>query len=179
MNKSEKKEQIDVLHDKLSRATFVATIAFSKLDAITDIELRRAMRAAKIEYKVVKNKLALIAARGTPVDALAAQFKGPVAVAVSYGDMVEAAKAVTEFVKKQPEKLKIKGAVADGSALDAAGVEALSKMPGLPETRAQLLALINTPATMLVRLLNEPGARVARVVQANVDKQQAGAQEAA
>lgn len=170
MNKSEKEIQINALHEKMAKATFVAAIGFSKLDANTAIELRKAMRNAKIDYKVVKNTLALRAAKGTEVEKLAAHFEGPVAVAIGYGDMVASAKALTEFSKTKPEMLQIKGAVADGQAFDSKGVDALSKMPGLKETQAQLLALINTPATMLARLLNEPGAMTARVIQAHVDK---------
>jgi large subunit ribosomal protein L10 len=170
MDKSEKAPAVNELNAKMGKATFAAAIAFKKLDANTAIELRKAMRGAQIDYKVVKNTLALRASKGTPVEKLAPHFKGPVAVALGYGDMVQSAKSISEFLKKSPEMLSIKGAVADGEALDAKGVEALSKMPGLNETRAQLLALINTPATMLVRLLNEPGAQLARVVQAHVEK---------
>jgi large subunit ribosomal protein L10 len=50
--------------------------------------------------------------------------------------------------------------------IDAAGVKRLSELPGLPELRAQLLALVNTPATMLVRLISTPGTQIARVVDA-------------
>jgi len=174
MNKAEKETTVQALHEKLAKATFVAAVSFSKLDANTAIELRKAMRGAKIDYKVVKNTLAKKAAKGTAVEKLDAYFEGPVAVAISYGDMVQSAKTVTEFFKKAPEgTLKIKGAVADNAALDAKGVEALAKMPGLPETRATLLALLNTPATTLVRLFNTPAQQLARVVQAHADKAEA------
>jgi len=170
MNKSEKQVAINALHEKLAKASFVAAVGFSKLDAETAINLRKKMREAGIDYKVVKNTLALRAAKGTAVEKLEKYFAGPVAVAIGYDDMVASAKTLSEFFKTKAEMLQIKGAVAGGEALDAKGVEALSKMPGLKETQAQLLALINTPATMLVRLLNEPAAQTARVIQAHVDK---------
>jgi len=170
MNKSEKEVAINSLHEKLAKASFVAAVGFSKLDAETAIDLRKKMREAGIDYKVVKNTLALRAAKGTAVEKLEKHFAGPVAVAIGYGDMVSTAKTISEFFKTKAEMLQIKGAVADGQAFDAKGVEALSKMPGLKETQAQLLALINTPATMMVRLLNEPGSQLARVLQAHVDK---------
>lgn len=171
MNRTEKETAVQALHEKLAKASFVAAVSFVKLDAFTAIELRRVMRLAKIDYKVVKNTLAKRAAKGTAVEKIVAHFEGPVAVAIGYGDMIVAAKTVTEFFKKAPEgTLKIKGAVADGATLDAKGVEALAKMPGLPETRSMLLALINTPATMLVRLFSTPATQLAQVVQANVDK---------
>lgn len=170
MNRSEKEAAVSELHEKMAKASFVAAVEFEKLDANTTIELRRAMRAGQVDYKVVKNTLALRAAKGTAVEKIAEHFQGQVAVAIGYGDIVAPAKVIAEFFKKAPEKLRVKGAVAEGTALDAAGVEQLSKMPGLPELRAQMLAMINTPASMLVRLLNTPGGQLARVLQANVDK---------
>lgn len=170
MNRSEKEVAVNALHEKMAKATFAAAVQYSKLDANTAIELRKAMRDAKIDYKVFKNTLALRAAKGTQVELITKHFKGPVAVALAYGDPVTSAKIITAFFKKAGDKLTVKGAVTENQAIDAAGVEALSKMPGLKETQAQLLALINTPATMLARLVNEPGSQVARVMQAHVDK---------
>jgi len=159
MNRTDKEAAINALHEKFGKATFVAAVAFDKLDATTAIELRKAMREAQIDYKVVKNTLAKRAAKGTEVEKLEGHFVGPVAVAIGYGEMVQSAKAIAAFFKKAPEgALKVKGAVADGSTFDAAGVDALSKMPGLNETRAMLLALFMTPAT-----------QIARVVQARID----------
>ncbi len=176
MNRTEKESTVQALHEKLAKATFVAAVTFTKLDANTAIELRRAMRAAKVEYRVVKNTLAKKAAQGTAAEKLDAQFEGPVAVAIGYGDMIQAAKSLTEFFKKAPEgTLKIKAAVAENAAIDAKGVEALAKMPGLPETRATLLALLNTPATTLVRLLSAPAGQLARVVQAHSEEEQKAA----
>lgn len=154
MNKTEKETAVRELHEKMSKATFVAAVAFEKLDAQTAIDLRKAMRNAKVDYKVVKNTLAKKAAKGTAVEKLEAHFAGPVAVAMGYDDMVASAKAIAEFFKKAPEgALRVKGAVADGEALDAKGVEALSKTPSLPETRAMLLALMNTPAQQIARVI--------------------------
>lgn len=170
MNRSDKEVAVNTLHEKMAKATFVAAASFSKLDALTDIELRKAMRLSKIEYKVVKNTLALRAAKGTAAEKLADHFNGPVAVVLAYGDVVQSAKAVTEALKKAPEKVTIKGAVAEGAPMDAKGVEALSRMPGLNELRARLLGMLKTPATRLVQVINAPGASLARVVQAHVDK---------
>ena len=154
MNKTEKETAVRELHEKMAKATFVAAVAFEKLDAQTAIDLRKAMRNAKVDYKVVKNTLAKKAAKGTAVEKLEAHFAGPVAVAMGYDDMVASAKAIAEFFKKAPEgALRVKGAVAEGEALDAKGVEALSKTPSLPETRSMLLALMNTPAQQIARVI--------------------------
>src|SRR3954465_13641199 len=117
MNKSEKEVAVNTLHDKMAKATFVAAVSHSKLDAETDIVLRKAMREAKVDFKVVKNTLALRAAKGTAVEKLADHFQGPVAVAMAYGDVVQSAKAITEAFKKAPDMITIKGAVAEGAAM--------------------------------------------------------------
>ena len=93
-------------------------------------------------------------------------FEGPCAVATHPDDPVLLAKTFTTFAKENPQ-VELKGAVVDGKeTVDAAGAKHLATLPGLPETRAQLLALFNTPATTLVRLLGTPGTQVARAIDA-------------
>jgi len=75
-----------------------------------------------------------------------------------------------DFAKDHPA-LAVKAGVVSGSqVLDAAGVKALSTMPGLPELRARLLGLLQAPATQLVRLLGTPGTQLARVMKAHQEK---------
>lgn len=171
MNRSQKEALVEGLRDKMSRASFTAAISFEKLDAQTAIDLRKVMRDNNIDYKVVKNTLALIAAEGTAVEQIKEEFSGPVALAFAYDDVVSPAKVISEFFKTADKKLSIKRAVVEGSVVSAEQVDALAKMPGLPELRATLLALVNTPATTLARLINTPATQVARVVQAHVDAQ--------
>jgi large subunit ribosomal protein L10 len=171
MNKSQKETSVNELHEKMAKATFVAAVSHSKLDAETDIALRKAMREAKVDFKVVKNTLALRASKGTPVEKLAEHFSGPMAVAMAYGDVVAGAKAVTEAFKKAPTMITVKGGVAEGAAFDAKGVDALSKMPGLNELRAKLLGMLLQPATRIAQVINAPGASLARVLQARIDKE--------
>jgi large subunit ribosomal protein L10 len=170
MNRSEKETAVGKLHEKMAKATFAAAVSFQKLDAFTDIELRKTMRAAKVDFKVVKNSLATLAAKGTPLEQLVPHFKGPVAVAIAYGDVVLSAKAVTAAFKKANEKITMKGAIAEGALMDAKGVEALSKMPGLNELRAQLLGMLKQPATRIAQIINAPASSLARVLQAHADK---------
>ncbi len=170
MKKADKEISVETLHKKMAKASFVATASHFKLDALTDIELRKAMRNSKIDYKVVKNTLAKRAAKGTPAEKLTDTFKGPVAVVMGYDDVVQSAKAVTEALKKAPEFVKLKGAVAEGAVMDAKGVEALSKMPGLNELRAKLLGMLKQPATRIVQVINAPAGSLARVLQAHIDK---------
>ena len=170
MIKSEKEELIKELNEKFSRAQTAIVAEFSKLNVETVTKLRKKFRDGKVDYKVLKNTLAKRAAKGTPVEVIAQDFVGPVAIAISYDDVVAPAKILTEFIKDL-ETIKIRSAVVQGRKVDVEGVKALAKMPGLPELRAQLLGMLNQPAGKLVRTIAAPGSQLARVLQANVDKQ--------
>jgi len=169
--KSEKEELIKELHEKFSKAESAVIAEFSKLNVETVTRLRKKFRDSKIDYKVLKNTLAKRAAKGTSLEVISDDFTGPVAVAISYDDVVAPAKILVEFIKDM-EAIKVRSAVVQGKKVDAEGVKALAKLPGLPELRAQLLGMFTQPATRLARTIAAPGSQLARVLQANVDKQQ-------
>jgi large subunit ribosomal protein L10 len=168
--KSEKEELIKELNEKFSRAQTAIVAEFSKLNVETVTKLRKKFRDGKVDYKVLKNTLAKRAAKGTPVEVIAEDFVGPVAIAISYDDVVAPAKILVDFIKDL-ETIKVRSASVQGRRVDVEGVKALAKMPGLQGLRAQLLGILNEPASKLVRTIAAPGSQLARVLQANVDKQ--------
>ena len=165
MLKSEKEIIIKELNGKFSRATTAILAEFNKVDVATITNLRRKFRAAKVEYKVLKNTLAKRAAKGTSLEVISDDFKGPVALAISYDDVVAPAKILSEFIKDL-ETIKVRSAVVQGKKIDAKGVAALAKMPGLPELRAKIAGLLMQPASKLVRTLAAPSASLVRVLKA-------------
>ncbi len=165
MLKSEKEAVIKDLNDKFTRAKAAIAVEFNKVDVETVTKLRKKFRDGGIEYKVLKNTLAKRAAKGTGVEVLSDEFHGPVALCIGYADVVAPAKILTEFIKDL-ETIKVRGAMVDGKKVDANGVKALAKLPGLPELRAKLLGMINQPAGKLVRTIAAPGAQLARVLKA-------------
>lgn len=171
MLKSEKEEMIKELSEKFARVKTAVVAEFSKVDVETVTKLRAKLRDGKVEYKVLKNTLAKRAAKGTAVEAIAEDFVGPIALAISYDDVVAPAKILSEFIKDM-ETIKVKSAVVEGKRIDVNGVQALAKMPGLPELRAQILGMLNQPAGKLVRTIAAPGSQLARVMQAHADKSQ-------
>src|SRR5215510_8255369 len=116
-------------------------------------QLRTELRKAKASYKVVKNSLAKRALKGTSFESLSAHFEGMTAVAYTKDDPVLLAKTLTAFMKNAPT-LQIKAAVVQGQAIKPAEVTDLANMPGKPELYAQLLAVLQGPATQLVRVLS-------------------------
>ena len=119
---------------------------------------------------MVKNSLALRAAKGTALEQLEGKLEGYTGIAYAGDDPVALAKVLVDFAKDHPALSVKAGIVAGSQLLDAEGVKALSTMPGLPELRARLLGLLQMPATQLVRLLATPASQLARVVKAHQDK---------
>ncbi|MBI3185066.1 MAG: 50S ribosomal protein L10 [Myxococcales bacterium] len=169
MLKSEKEQVIKELNEKFGRAKTAVLAEFRKVNVDTVTRLRKKLRDGGVEYRVLKNTLAKRAAKGTSVEPLSEQFVGPVAVAMSYDDVVAPAKILADFIKGL-ETIKLRGGVVEGRKIDAAQVQALARMPGLNELRAQLLGLINLPAQRLLRTIREPSARLSRTVKAYSEK---------
>jgi large subunit ribosomal protein L10 len=169
MNRTEKEEVIGELHAKMAKARAAIVAEPRGLDVETVTALRKKLRDAKVEYRVVKNTLAARAAKGTPVEVVSDKFVGPTAIVMSYDDVVAPAKLLTEFMKDR-ENFVIRGAVVEGKLVDAKGVQALAKLPGINELRAQILGMLTQPATKLARVIGTPAQQLARVLGARKEQ---------
>jgi large subunit ribosomal protein L10 len=170
MNRTEKQQLIDELHKELESSPHAVLVEFKGLSVPAATEFRKRMRASGARYRVVKNSLALRAAKGTALERLESKLEGTTGIAYAGEDPVALAKVLMDFAKDHPA-LAVKAGVVSGSqVLDAAGVKTLSTMPGLPELRARLLGLLQAPATQLVRLLGTPATQLARVMKAHQEK---------
>lgn len=167
-----KKQIVEDLHDKFSRSKVVIVTDYKGLDVATISDLRRKLRAAEVEFKVVKNSLLIRASEDTGVALLKDYFKGPSAIALSYEDPVAPAKVLTEFAKEN-EKLEIKIGVLDGKVLDMDRLKALASLPSKEALLAQLLSAINGVPTGLVRTLNAIPAQFLNVLQAIKEQKEA------
>ena len=166
MNRTEKTAQIDELHVTFRDHPHVILATFRGMPVNLTNELRRKVGGVGGSYRVIQNRLARRAAAGTAAEQLASRFRGPCALMAHRTDPIALAKVLTDFAKAHPG-IEVLAGVVDASALaEPATIRALATMPGLPQLRAQLLALVLTPATMLVRLLGTPAAQMARVVDA-------------
>jgi large subunit ribosomal protein L10 len=169
MNRTEKEEVIGELHAKMAKARAAIVAEPRGLDVETVTALRKKLRDGKVEYRVVKNTLAARAAKGTPVEVVSDKFVGPTAIVMSYDDVVAPAKLLTEFMKDR-ENFVIRGAVVEGKLVDAKGVQALAKLPGINELRAQILGMLTQPATKLARVIGTPAQQLARVLGARKEQ---------
>jgi len=156
--------------DNLSRASIALISEQQGLTAGEADDMRRRLRAINGELQVAKNTLVRLAVKSTKYEALESNLGGPIGLIVSYADPVELAKAVGGF-KDLGDKFKIRGGVLDGRPLTVEEITALADLPPREVIFAQLLGLLQAPATRLARLLNEPGSALARVVDAIGRKQ--------
>ena len=119
-------------------------------------KLRADLRKCDSRLLVVKNSfIAKVAKEKGWDESVNAMFSGPTAVVTGKGEPTAVAKAIMEFVKASDGKATVKGADYDGKIVDAAMVDALSKVPGKDQLRATLLMLLKEPATRLARVLSE------------------------
>lgn len=153
MKLEKKKEITDRIHEKFSRASIVILTDYKGMDVASLTDLRRRLREAGVEYKVVKNTLLRRASEGTDVEPLKERFTGPSAVAISYTDPVAPAKVLTEFAKTN-DKLEIRSGVIRGRILEPAGIKALSVLPSREVLLAQVLSVMNAVPTSFVRVLS-------------------------
>jgi large subunit ribosomal protein L10 len=175
VNRQQKTEAIQQLNETFTVNPHVILTTFSGLSVNQATELRGKIRGAGGSFKVIKNRLAKRAAVGTPVEQLSDRLTGPCAIATHADDPVVLAKTLAEFSKDNPQLEMLAGMIDAKSVIDVDGVKQLAKMPGLPELRAQLMSVIQTPASQLVRLLGTPGSQLARVVDARREQQEGSA----
>jgi large subunit ribosomal protein L10 len=164
-----KEQVVAQLHEKMRDSSIAIVAEYRGLDVETVTAIRAKCRENGVDYKVVKNTLAKLAAKGTPVESIADAFVGPVVLMLG-ADPVTPAKLMSEFAKENEGKLVPRVGVAQGEKLDPKGLEALAKMPSLEELRATLVGLVAAPASKLVRVLAAPGQQLARVLDARREK---------
>jgi large subunit ribosomal protein L10 len=152
VTRAEKEQELQDLTAAFSAADTAILVDYKGLDVPQVTELRRQLRAAKAQYKVVKNTLARRASKGTKLAALEAHFEGTTAVAFTGNDAVALAKTLTTFMKTAPT-IAIKAAVVQGQAIKPAEVTDLANMPGKPELYAKLLFLLQAPMQQFVSVL--------------------------
>lgn len=169
MNKQEKKEAIDELHEKFARAKTAIITGYTGINVEQITDLRAKLRTSKVEYRVVKNTLARKAVEGTSLEPLKDYFVGPVGIALGFDDVVAPAKVLFDFNKIQA-KLALKIGVLHGKLLKPTDIKALASLPSLNALRGKLVGLLQAPASRMVGVLAAPAGQIARVMKAKADK---------
>jgi large subunit ribosomal protein L10 len=171
MDRSQKTDLVDELKQVFSETSVVVVTRNLGLTVAQSTDLRLKMRDAGAQFKVAKNRLALIALDGSRYQPIGDLLKGPTAIATST-DPVAAAKVAVDFAKTN-DKFEILGGAMGDTVLDVNGIKALAALPSLDELRATIVGLVQAPATKIARTVAEPGAQLARIFSAYAAKEAA------
>ena len=169
VTKAKKKEQVEKLNADLKNVSSMVVASYSKLTVAQDYELRKTLRGAGAKYKVVKNTLAQLAAKGTKVEEALKGLSGVTSIAYTSGDPVAMAKALSKYAKDTPE-FTFKVGIVEGRVISIKEIESLASMPSKGELMSKLLFLINAPAQRLVTAMNAVGRNLAVVVDQGVQQ---------
>ena len=169
VTKAKKKEQVEKLNADLKNVSSMVVASYSKLTVAQDYELRKTLRGAGAKYKVVKNTLAQLAAKGTKVEEALKGLRGVTSIAYTSGDPVAMAKALSKYAKDTPE-FTFKVGIVEGRVISIKEIESLASMPSKGELMSKLLFLMNAPAQRLVTVLNAVGRNLAVVVDQGVQQ---------
>ena len=149
-----KKDIIHELTEIIERCAIAIATDYRGLSVAQMAELRSRLRQVGVEYRVVKNTLARFAAEQAGKDGLMGIIEGPTAIAFGYDDVVQPAKALSEYVRTSRTPLTIRGALLDRRVLNAEEVQALSTLPSREVLVANLLGAMQGPVFALARVLN-------------------------
>lgn len=166
MQKAKKAEVLEELKDKFMRAKAVIFTDYTGMTVAEMSELRNLLRSASVEYRVIKNNLARIAARETPLKIVKPEdYTGPIGIAIGYDDPMLAVKKVLEFADKN-EKLKLKNSVVEGRLFSPEELKELSKLPPREVLLGMFVGGLAQPLQQLASLLHATVASLAYCLEA-------------
>jgi len=152
LNKEEKGQVITDLKEKFSKAKSVVFTDYKGMTVAELTALRGLLRKSSLEYRIVKNTLAKIAANDTHINVAADVFKGPIGVAIGYDDPVLTVKKVLEFAKTN-EKLKLRGAVVEGRFCEPGEMKAIADLPSREVLLSMMAGVFQAPMSKMAGAL--------------------------
>ena len=175
MPTQEKIDRVATLQDKLERCSIAVTTNYTGITVNEMIDLRRQMRAAGVEFTVVKNTLMYLASEAAQRPQVKDIVQGPTAVALGYDDPLVVAKSVSDYIRNARSTLTIQGAVlGNGPVMQAPEVVRLASLPPKPEWLSTLLGQLQAPLSRLAAVLNGPLQNFDGLIQARIRQLEAG-----
>jgi len=166
MPTAKKAQMIDELQDRIARSTIAVGTGYRGLTVLEMDQLRRRMRAAGIELRVVKNTLTRLAAERAGKPTLSQLVDGPTALAFGYGDILAVARAFSEYVPTAPPAFSIRAVYLDGQVLPGRELGELARLPTKEVLLAQVIGQLQSPVAVLAGLLEAPVTELARLLDA-------------
>jgi large subunit ribosomal protein L10 len=155
MNKAEKQQTVATLGEQFRAINSAFLIDYRGLKVVDATELRRKVREMDGSYLVVKNTLAMRAAKETKLEQLIPYFQGPTAVAFHRKDVVGLAKLLTEVAKTNPN-VAFKAALIEGKVVPTSEIQSIASMPSREVMLGKLLFLLKAPLQRLATVLKAP-----------------------
>ena len=153
MARPEKEKTVQELTEKFKKAKAVYLTDFTGLDVIRTTELRKKLREQSVEYLVVKNTLAQLAAKNAGYDMLLDYLTGPTGMAFGVTDPIIPAKVLMDFIKDDTIKLSVKVGVVEGKMVTPKEVKQLALLPTRDVLLSQILAGFQAPIAGFVGVL--------------------------
>ena len=164
MNKAEKKQKAEALHQELEKSRTVILSRFEGITVAQDFDLRRKIAQVGAKYKVVKNSLLERASQGTPLEPAARKLSGTTSLAYTQQDPVALARVLTAYAKENPI-FKFKSGVVEGRVVSMADLSTVANLPGKEELLSKALFLIEAPARNVAVAIAGVGRKLAVVIQ--------------
>ena len=174
ITREQKEKLVAQYKDILNRNTALIFTEYSGLSVKELEELRGRIREIGGEFYVVKNTLAKRAIEDIGLPQLEGGLDGPTAIGVTDEDVTGLAKAIVDLARAT-KVVQVKGAVIDGEIFDSARVKILAALPPMPVIQAQLLSVLQAPASQIARALSGSVRQVVSVVKAYSEKEAAAA----
>lgn len=152
LKRAEKEKQVEDIKEKFRRAQAAFIAEYKGVKAMGMNEIRKSLRAASVELKVVRNTLAIRAVKGTAAEPLAEHLKGAAAIIFSYKDAVLAAKKLMGFASEQPN-LKLRAGLLGDKLIGLKEIKSLSELPSRDVLLGRLMGTLNMPASRFVFVL--------------------------
>lgn len=168
MDRSQKQNLVVELQNSLKKAKTVIVAHQEGLTVAESTELRNKMRENDSAYKVIKNRLAVRALKGTKFEVLSKLFLGPTAIAFSE-DMTAPAKITFAFSKENP-KFTVIGGCHDGNELTLEEIQNLANLPSLDELRGKIIGILSSPGRNIACILQASAVKIANVLKAYSEK---------
>jgi large subunit ribosomal protein L10 len=151
---TEKQAYVAELHEKIMNSTAGVLVDYKGISVADDTKLRSELRAAGVEYAVVKNTMLRLAIKGTDLEAMSNVLEGTTAIAIASEDAIAPARILNKFAEGSKGKFSIKAGYMEGKPMDVTSVVELAKLPGREGLLSMLLSALTGNLRGLAVALN-------------------------
>ena len=137
-----KKALVADLNEKIAGSLAGVVVAYNGISVADDTKMRKELREAGVEYRVVKNTMLRLALKDTPYEEISNVLENTTALALSHEDPIIAAKIICKYIESSKSSYAVKAGFADGKPMDKAGVETLAKLPNKEGLISMLLSVL-------------------------------------